>query len=120
MQILLGFLSSMFVKGFGFLAARLGIAGALNVSLFAVWYGLIASVTAVSYSCFSVTGSCSAYTNFAGLSQWVKFGLSLVPIEALTIISCLLSLHLAGWCYSVLVMILKVKTKTASTALTLR
>jgi len=116
MQLILTFLSDLFARGFTFLVARIGLMATLNVSFFAVWYLLIASLTAVSYSCFSVGGSCSTFTDFTGLSEWVKFGMSLVPVEALQILACLLSLHAAGWAYTVLLHILKSKRNIAQVA----
>jgi hypothetical protein len=103
MSALFGFLASLLARYFSGLAVQIGLQKALHVALFAAWLGFTVAFTAVANSCVSPSGYCGGIaSNWSNLSQWVKFGFSLVPFEIVQIIGCLISLHVAGYCYLVM------------------
>ena len=110
MQIIFNWLGSFAGAWFTHLATRIGLQQSLTVAFFVFWYALIASLTAVALTCAGPSGTCGAIAgNWEALSDWVKFGLSLIPSEVITIAQCLVSLHASGWCAVVLSRIVKHK-----------
>jgi len=104
MSVLLTFLASIFGRYFAGLATRIGIQKALYAAMFAAWLVFTAAFYAAAQTCISPAGVCgSIASTTSGLSQWVLFGFSLVPSEIITIITCLISLHIAGYAYLVMI-----------------
>lgn len=110
MQFILNWVGSFLVAWFSHIATRIGLQQSLMLAFFVMWYALLAALTAVAYTCVGPAGSCgAAAANWAALSDWVKFGLSLIPSEAITFAQCIMSVHVAGWSGIVLGRIIKHK-----------
>jgi len=106
MNIILGFLASLFGKYFASLAVRIGLQKALYLAMFAAWLTFTAAFYTAAQTCISPQGVCGAAASTAsGLSEWILFGFSLVPFEIVNIITCLISLHIAGYAYLVMIRI---------------
>jgi hypothetical protein len=116
MQFLLNWLGSFAAAWFTHLATRIGLQQTLVVAFLVVWYALIASLTAAANFCAGPAGVCGSIASggTGGLSQWVMFGMSLVPSEAIQICACLVSLHAAGWSAIVLGRIVKHKVNATT------
>ena len=110
MQLLFGLLGQIFGKYFASMAMRWGLNEAIGAAFITMYALLIASFTVAANLCLGSGGTCSSVAaNLSRLSNWVLFGLSLIPSETITIFGCLLSLHAAAWCAIVLARILRVK-----------
>lgn len=110
MQVILTFFGTALTRIFSSIATKYGFQTAMNAAFITMWLALIASFTVAANSCLSVTGTCGGIAmNWAALPELFKFGLSLVPSELITIITCLVSLHASGWCAIVLSRIVRVK-----------
>lgn len=121
MQVILTFLASMLTKTFASMAARFGLQTALTAALITVWIALVASLTAATNICFGPTGACATtLSDTSGLSDYFLFGLSLVPSEAITILECLVSLHVAAWAALALWRVVKWKHAASSKGLMVR
>jgi hypothetical protein len=116
------FLAGLFARSFAALAVQIGLQKALHVALAATWFALVYSFTAAAKLCTdSATGVCGvAASGFSGLSPWLKFGFSLVPWEALQIIGCLISLHIAGYAFLVMMKIIHHLSLGSGTGLAVR
>lgn len=109
--LLFGFLGSILTRVFAFIATKYGFQAAITAAFITVWIALIASFTAAANTCLSVAGTCGGIAvNWSILLDLIKFGLGLVPVEAITIIACLVSLYAAGWCAQVLGNLLRLKS----------
>lgn len=110
MQLILNWVGSFLGAWFTHIATRIGLQQTLMLAFFVVWYVLIAALTGVAFTCIGPAGSCgAAAANWSALSDWVKFGLSLIPSEVITFIECIISVHVAGWSAIVLGRIIKHK-----------
>jgi len=106
MSVVLSFLASIFGRYFAGLAVRIGIQKALYIAMFAAWATFTAAFLVAAQTCVDPAGVCgAAASTVSGLSQWVLFGFSLVPFEVINIILCLMSLHVAGYAYLVMIRI---------------
>lgn len=115
MSVLLSFIASLFGRYFAFLATRIGLQKALYAAMFAAWLTFTAAFYSVAQTCISPQGVCGAIASTtSGLSQWILFGFSLVPYEIISIITCLISLHIAGYAYLVMIRIVMYYTTLGS------
>ena len=95
MNYILSFLFSAVTGAVGWFIARTGLKVAIGSAAIAAWILLIISFTAAMETCFGST--CGGAVNWSHLSQWVKFGLSLVPSNVPTAIACIVSARAAAW-----------------------
>lgn len=106
MSVILSFLASVFGRYFASLATRIGLQKTLYVAMFAAWTTFTAAFYTVAQTCVSPQGVCGALASTtSGLSEWILFGFSLVPSEIISIMTCLVSLHIAGYAYLVMIRI---------------
>jgi len=106
MSVILSFLASIFGRYFASLATRIGLQKALYAAMFSAWLTFTAAFYTAAQTCISPQGVCGAIASTtSGLSQWILFGFSLVPSEIITIITSLMSLHIAGYAYLVMIRI---------------
>lgn len=110
MQFLATLIGNLFTQFFAKLAIKWGLQEAIGAAFITVYLLLIASTTAAANLCLGSGGVCGAYAgSWTGLSEWLLFGLSLIPWEVVNVCACLVSLHASMWCAVVLARILRVK-----------
>jgi hypothetical protein len=90
---------------------RFGIKVAISAAAMSAWIGLIVSFTAAVTSCYASV--CGLALNWGGLSEWARLGLSLVPSNAVLVITCIVSARAAGWFAVVLGRFLRTKASVA-------
>lgn len=115
MAFFMTFLSNIFFRYFAWLHTKFGLQMAINLSLATAWIVQTVAFTGIARNCLSASGSCGQIigNGTSNFSDWVKFGFSLVPSEAINIILCLISLHTAGFAMVTIWTILSIKFKTS-------
>lgn len=94
MQAIYALLGVMLGRFFTWLIDKIGLKVAVTVAALGVWAGLVVTFTATVYTCLS---SCGGGVSWGGLPEFVRWGLSLVPSNAITVIACVISANGAGY-----------------------
>lgn len=94
MQAIYGLLGMFLGRFFAYVLAKIGLKVALTTAAIGVWAGLVVTFTTAIYSCIS---SCGGGVNWGALPEFVRWGLSLVPSNAITVIVCIISANAAGF-----------------------
>jgi hypothetical protein len=74
---------------------------ALKAAYIALIVLMLGAFTAMCVSCIGIGGVCSSAISSSSIStiEYLRFGLSLVPHEAIQCLICIFNAHFAGWLY---------------------
>lgn len=90
---------------------KFGIKLAISATEISVWLLLVGSFYVAIHTCFA---SSSCQPNYSNLSQYVRFGLGLIPSNVPTVIACIVSAYAASWSARFLSRILRMKARVAN------
>lgn len=116
MPALLLYIVNAVTGAIAWVIARTGIRLAIAASTVALWLVLIVTFTTAVNTCFG-SSSCGFQTDWSRLSPYLKFGMSLVPSNVSTVITCIISAKFAGWTAIALGRVLRTKASVAGVEL---
>ena len=108
MQALYGMAGLFLGRFFAFALAKIGLKVTIAVTALGIWAGLVLAFTTAIYTCIE---SCGGGINWGQLSQFMRWGLSLVPPNAILVIACIISANAAGFFAMKVAQMLRFKVK---------